>query len=59
MTTKPNPEFRMIYANDNEVRDYTFSAQTLARAHEIAYNVTPIGYQLKSVEQVNPNPEEQ
>jgi hypothetical protein len=59
MTTTPTPEFRMIYANDNEVRDFTFRAQTLARAHEIAYNITPIGYQLKSVEQVNPNPQEQ
>ncbi len=49
----------MVYANDKEVREYTFRAPALARAHEIAYNVTPIGYQLKSVEQVNPNPEEQ
>ena len=53
MTTTPTPEFRMVYANDNEVRDFTFRAPTLARAHEIAHNVTPIGFQLKSVEEVS------
>ena len=59
MTITPYPEFRMVYANDKEVREYTFRAPAIARAHEIAHNITPIGYQLKSVEQVNPNPEEQ
>ena len=59
MTITPTPEFRMVYANDKEVRDFTFRAPTLARAHEIAYNVTPIGFQLKSVEKVTPNSEEQ
>ena len=32
MTITPTPEFRMVYANDKEVRDYTFSAPTLAES---------------------------